>query len=36
MVDLYEEGLIKGSIDSMTLEKIDIITNQMKNYIYKI
>ena len=36
MVDLYEEGLIKGSIDSMTLEKINTITDQMKNYVYKV
>ena len=36
MEERYEEGLIKGSIDSMTIDKIDIITDQMKKYIYKI
>ena len=36
MEERYEEGLIKGSIDAMTLEKIDKITEQMKKYIYKV
>ena len=36
MEERYEEGLIKEAIDSMTLEKIDKITDQMKKYIYKV
>ena len=31
MEDKIEEGLIKGSIDSITIEKTEIILDQMKN-----
>ena len=36
MEDKYEEGLINGSIASMTMEKIDTIRNQMEKYVYKV
>ena len=36
MEERYEEGLIKGSIDSMTIEKTEIILDQMKKCICKV
>ena len=36
MEERYEEGLIKGSIDSMTIEKTEKILNQMKTCICKV
>ena len=36
MEEKYEEGLIKGSIDSMTIEKTKIILEQMKKCICKV
>ena len=35
MEERFEEGLIKGSIDSMTIEKTEMILNQMKTCICK-
>ena len=36
MEERCEEGLIKGSIDSMTIEKTEKILNQMKTCICKV
>ena len=36
MEERYEEGLIKGSIDSISIEKMYKLINQMKKCIYKI
>ena len=36
MEERYEEGLIKGSIDSMTIEKTEKILNQMKTCICEV
>jgi len=36
MEERYDEGLIKGAIDSITIEKTEIILNQMKKCICKV
>ena len=36
MVERFEEGLIKGAIGAISLQKAEIIIDQMKKYICKV